>query len=229
MGKGRGDSGSAANDDIGAVDAAPQRGRMPGGVPGDRAGRANAPPQRGTKPGGVVGGSGTLDSQTERASDAHSSNTGRRAEEDPVYESPLEKADARLFRGVAARLYYLGPDRPDMQYAIKEAARCMASPRQCDWPLLKKIGRYLLYRPRLILRYKWQKRPGCIDGYTNSDWAGCTQSRISTSGGVIMVGHHVVKSYSKQQKVLALSSAEAEPFRRIRGTTLTGQLGNNMC
>ena len=139
----------------------------------------------------------------------------RRAEEDPIDESPLEKADAKLFRGVAARLNYLGPDRPDMQYAIKEAARCMASPRQCDWPLLKKIGRYLLYRPRLILRYKWQKRPGCIDGYTDSDWAGCTQSRRSTSGGVIMVGHHVVKSYSKQQKVLALSSAEAETYGMV--------------
>ena len=166
MGKGRGDSGSAASHDICAVDAAPQRGWMPGGVLGDRAGRANAPPQRGTKPGGVVGGSGTRSAKI--------MSMRRRAEEDPIDESPLEKADAKLFRGVAARLNYLGPDRPDMQYAIKEAARCMASPRQCDWPLLKKIGRYLLYRPRLILRYKWQKRPGCIDGYTDSDWAGCT-------------------------------------------------------
>ena len=30
-----------------------------------------------------------------------------------------------------------------------------------------------------------------------------------------MVGHHVVKSYSKQQKVLALSNAEAETYGMV--------------
>ena len=88
--------------------------------------------QRGTMPGGVVGGSGTLASH-EPVGEAQ------------IDESPLNKEDAKVFRGVAARLNFLGPDRPDMRYAIKEAARCMAIPRQCDWPLLKKIGRYLLY------------------------------------------------------------------------------------
>ena len=86
----------------------------------------------------------------------------------------------------------------------------MASLRQCDWRLLKKISRYLIHCPRI--RYAWQKRPTRLDGYTDSDWGGCTKSRKTTSGVVIMVGRHVVKSYSKQQKVLALSSAEAETY-----------------
>ena len=55
-----------------------------------------------------------------------------------IDETPLEGAEAKLFRGIAARLNYLGPDRPDIQYAVKEAARTMASPRACDWCLLKK-------------------------------------------------------------------------------------------
>jgi hypothetical protein len=46
--------------------------------------------------------------------------------QEEVDETSLGTTDARLFRGVAARLNYMGPDRPDMQYAIKEAARCMA-------------------------------------------------------------------------------------------------------
>ena len=135
--------------------------------------------------------------------------------EEEIDESLLEKAEATLFRGVAARLNYMGPDHPDMQYAIKEAARCMALPRQCDWKLLKKIGRYLIHRPRLVLRYGWQRRPSSLDGYTDSDWGGCTKSRKSTSGAVMMVGGHVIKSYSKQQKVLALSSAEAETYGMV--------------
>ena len=136
-------------------------------------------------------------------------------EEEKVDDELLGKEEAKLFRGIAARLNYMGPDRPDMQYAIKEAARCMANPRRCDWGLLKKLGRYLIFRPRLILRYDWQKRQSSIDGYTDSDWGGCTQSRKSTSGAVMMVGRHVIKSYSKQQKVLALSSAEAETYGMV--------------
>ena len=135
--------------------------------------------------------------------------------QEEIDETPLEKGDAKVFRGVAARLNYMSPDRPDMQYAIKEAARCMAQPRECDWPLLKKIGRYLLGRPRLVIQFRWQKRPSCLDGYTDSDWGGCTKSRKSTSGAVIMVGKHVIKSYSRQQKVIALSSAEAETYGMV--------------
>ena len=102
-----------------------------------------------------------------------------------------------------------------MQYAIKEAARCMSSPRECTWALLKKIGKYLLYTPGVVIKHSWQQRPKCIDGYTDSDWGGCTKSRKYTSGTVIMLGKHMVKSYSKHQKVLALSSAEAETYGMV--------------
>ena len=83
-------------------------------------------------------------------------------EQEEIDESPLDKSDAKLFRGVAARRNYMGPDRPNMQYVIKELSRCMANPRQCDW-------RLLTYRPKMVLRYAWQKRPSCLDGYTDSD------------------------------------------------------------
>ena len=135
--------------------------------------------------------------------------------EEEVDESILGAVEAKLYRGVAARLNYMGPDRPDMQYAIKEAARAMSSPRQCDWAILKKAVRYLLYRPRLVMRYDWQSKQTCIDGYTDSDWAGCSKSRKSTSGAVIMLGKHLVKSYSRMQKVIAMSSAEAETYGMV--------------
>ena len=125
-------------------------------------------------------------------------------------ETPLAGDEARLFRGIAARLNYIGPDRPDMQFAVKEAARLMSSPRKCDWRILRKIGRYLLRRPRVALLFNYQHRPAQLDGFSDSDWAGCSRSRKSTSGGVIMLGSHAIKSWSRQQKTIALSSAEAE-------------------
>ena len=118
--------------------------------------------------------------------------------------------DARSFRAVVARLNYMAGDRPDMQYAVKEMARSMSSPKTSDWQGVIRIGKYLKGCPRLVLKYPWQRRVKTIVAYTDSDWAGCTKTAKSTSGGLIMIGEHLVKSYSRQQKTIALSSAEAE-------------------
>ena len=49
-----------------------------------------------------------------------------------------------------------------------------------------------------------------IDGYTDADWAGNITDRKSTSGYFTFVGGNLVTWRSKKQKVVALSSAEAE-------------------
>ena len=51
--------------------------------------------------------------------------------------------------------------------------------------------------------------------FTNSDWAGCKKTAKSTSGGIVCLGEHTIKTYSKQQKVVALSSAEAELYAMV--------------
>ena len=69
-------------------------------------------------------------------------------------------------------------------------------------------------------------------GYTDADWAGDREDRKSTSGYFTLVGGNLVTWKSKKQKVVALSSAEAE-FRGIaKGVTeilwirkLLGELG----
>ena len=74
--------------------------------------------------------------------------------------------EARSYRAVAARLNYLSTDRPDVQYAVKEAARSMAKPCHADWALLTRIGRYLIGRPRVTIQFPWQKRQTQVDGYS---------------------------------------------------------------
>jgi hypothetical protein len=49
-----------------------------------------------------------------------------------------------------------------------------------------------------------------IEGYTDADWAGNLSDRKSTSGYFTFVGGNLVTWRSKKQKVVALSSAEAE-------------------
>ena len=91
----------------------------------------------------------------------------------------------------------------------------MATPRVSSWKLVNKIGRYLLGRPRLVMRFRWQSPNETVTAFTDSDWAGCAKTSRSTSGGIICIGEHVIKTYSRQQRVVALSSAEAELYAMV--------------
>ena len=46
--------------------------------------------------------------------------------------------------------------------------------------------------------------------YVDTDFAGCTQTRRSTSGGCAVISGALVKHWSKTQPTIALSSGEAE-------------------
>jgi hypothetical protein len=122
----------------------------------------------------------------------------------------LESSKATKFRSIAARCNYLAADRPDLMFAVKEVCREMSSPTVGAWKKLKRIGRYLAGHPRTILRYDWQGREAEADGFTDSDWAGCRKTGKSTSGGVVMIGSHFIKGWSRTQNSVTLSSAEAE-------------------
>ncbi len=87
--------------------------------------------------------------------------------------------------------------------------------------MLNKIGRYLIGRPRLVAKFPWQKSPGLVTTFTDSDWAGCSKTARSTSGGVVTVGSHVIKTYSRQQRTVALSSAEAELYAMVAASAET--------
>ena len=75
----------------------------------------------------------------------------------------------------------------------------------------QRVLRYLKGTRELGLQYKKSNDQvndlwGCVD----SDWAGCLDTRRSTSGYVLLLNGCAVSWKSKRQSVVALSSAEAE-------------------
>jgi len=56
-----------------------------------------------------------------------------------------------------------------------------------------------------------------LDIWSDTDFAGCKEQRKSTSGGVLMLGRHCLKSWSRTQGVIALSSGEAEYYGMVKG------------
>ena len=73
----------------------------------------------------------------------------------------------------------------------------------------------------MVNKYEWQATEGTVTTYTDSDWAGCVETAKSTSGGIVMIGKHSIKSYSRQQRTVALSSAEAELHAMVAASAET--------
>ena len=102
-------------------------------------------------------------------------------------EFPLSAAESTQYRALAARLNYLAADCPNLQFPAKEICRNMSAPTTRSQERLKKLARYVVGCQAVKWYYRWQKEEeDQIWVCTDSDWAGCTKTRRSTSGGCIM-------------------------------------------
>ena len=129
------------------------------------------------------------------------------------------------------KLIYLSHTRPDIAYAVGIVSKFMHRPQVEHMVAVLRILRYLKGTSNKGVFYAKNDNLDLI-GYTDADWAGDRDDRKSTSGYFTLVGGNLVTWRSKKQKVVALSSAEAE-FRGIaKGITeilwirkLLGELG----
>ena len=147
-----------------------------------------------------------------------SSPTG---EETGDTEELLEYDKFKKYQSICARGNFLAVDRMDIQFATKECCRAMSKPTERDWNKLKRLGRYLLGRKRLVYKYKFQEDQGSFTTYSDANWASNKTDRKSTSGGTIMHGLHYIKSWSKTQSLVALSSAESELYAIVKASSET--------
>ena len=97
----------------------------------------------------------------------------------------------------------------------------MAAPNNANGQELKRLGRYLKGLPRLVIKYEWQGAVTRLTAFSDIDWAGDKKTRKSTSCGVVRAGPHFIKSWSKNQSTIALSSAEAELYGIIKTASET--------
>ena len=96
----------------------------------------------------------------------------------------------------------------------------MSKPRNKDCEAIKRIiCRYLVACPVVVHSYRWQDDPSTITVYSDSDWAGCRETRKSTSGACFFHGGHLIKAYLKTQANIALSSAEAKYYSMIKAAS----------
>lgn len=129
-----------------------------------------------------------------------------------------ESVDQNRYQHLIGKLIYLSHTRPDIAYAVGVLSQFMHKPQNDHMEAALRVVRYLKGTPgRGVL---FQKNGHLdIEAYIDADWAGNPVDRRSTSGYFTFVGGNLVTWKSKKQKVVALSSAEAEFQRIARGLT----------
>ena len=125
----------------------------------------------------------------------------------------------RKYRSIVATINYMATDTPDLQFACKEVCREMSAPTVQSWKTVKRIGRYLLGREKVVWMFPWKDGHGSLKVFTDSDWAGDLETRKSTSEGIITIGEHCLKTWSTNQSSPALSSCEAENYAVVDGAS----------
>ncbi|KAB2605294.1 hypothetical protein D8674_005011 [Pyrus ussuriensis x Pyrus communis] len=104
---------------------------------------------------------------------------------------------------------YIFLEMPDIAYAVSVVSQFMHSRSEAHIGAVERILQYLKSSPGRGIMFS--KNDHCrIEGYTDADWAINVTDRRSTSGYFTFVGGNLVTWLSKKQKVVVLSSAEAE-------------------
>lgn len=118
-------------------------------------------------------------------------------------------ADPSHYRSLAGALQYLTLTRPDLSYAVQQVCLFMHAPHDGHFQLLKRILRYVRGTTHLGLQL-YRSSTHDLTAYSDADWAGCPDTRKSTSGFCVFLGDNIVSWSSKRQHTVSRSSAEAE-------------------
>ncbi|XP_022007821.1 uncharacterized mitochondrial protein AtMg00810-like [Helianthus annuus] len=98
----------------------------------------------------------------------------------------MDFPDPTLYRSLAGALQYLTFTRLDISYAVQQVCMHMHAPKTNHWKALKRIIRYIQGTITFGLTLGNHKDPTLL-AYTDADWAGCPDTRRSTSGYCIEV------------------------------------------
>jgi len=142
--------------------------------------------------------------------------------------STAAKVDATRYRSIVGGLRYLTHTRTDVAFAVGYVSRFMEDPREDHWMAVKRLLRYV--KGSLDQAIIFPKRGGKgglrltifsetppktegepeLTVFSDADMAGDIDGRRSTYGVLVFLGAAPIAWQSLKQKIVALSTCEAE-------------------
>ncbi|KAK4374908.1 hypothetical protein RND71_005585 [Anisodus tanguticus] len=118
-------------------------------------------------------------------------------------------SDPTLYRSLAGALQYLTFTRHDIAYVVLQVCLFMHDPRESHFAALKRIIRYVKGTLDFGLHI-YLSAPTKLLSYKDADWAGCRDTRRSTSGYYVFLVDNLISWSVKRKATLSSSSVEAE-------------------
>ena len=127
---------------------------------------------------------------------------------------PLSSEEQSTYRQGVGKLQFIVERRPDLLYPLKEAGRQLANPREFDMIGFKRIMRNISGTEyyKLFLEMSKDERVAARTGQRttvtatcDTDWAGCAETRRSTTCVCIDWGGFLITCFSRSQTVFCLS------------------------
>jgi hypothetical protein len=109
---------------------------------------------------------------------------------------------------IGSLMYAMVCTRPDIAHAVGAVSRFMTNPGKQHWEAVKWILRYLRGTTDRCLCFRRGELK--LQGFVDADFAAEVDHRRSTTGYVFTVGTTAVSWISQIQKIVALSTTEAE-------------------
>nr|GEV36867.1 ribonuclease H-like domain-containing protein [Tanacetum cinerariifolium] len=130
--------------------------------------------------------------------------------EKPLLKDPDgEDVDVHIYRSMISSLMYLTSSRPDIVFVMCACVRFQVTPKASHLHAVKRIFRYLKGKPHLGLWYL-KDSPFDLVAYSDSDYAGASVDRKSTTEGCQFLGCRLISWQCKKQTMVATSSTKVE-------------------
>ncbi|GJS68216.1 putative ribonuclease H-like domain-containing protein [Tanacetum coccineum] len=120
-----------------------------------------------------------------------------------------EDVDVHLYRSMIGSLMYLTSSRPYIMFYVCACSRFQVQQKVSHMFAVKRNFRYLNGRPKLGLWYP-KDSPFILEAFSDSDYAGASLDRKSTTRGCQFLGSRLISWQCKKQTVVANSTTEAE-------------------
>ncbi|XP_019420723.1 PREDICTED: uncharacterized protein LOC109330910 [Lupinus angustifolius] len=125
------------------------------------------------------------------------------------YGSGIVLSDASSYRRLMGKLVYLTHTRPYISFVVGHLSQFLSSPTNHHFNAAIRILKYIKGCLSNGVFFSAQT-DFQLKGYSDSDWAGCPDTRRSVSGYCFFIGQSLVSWKSKKQRFVSRSSVEAE-------------------
>nr|GEV83153.1 hypothetical protein [Tanacetum cinerariifolium] len=154
------------------------------------------------------------------ASETETASTPMETQNPLFIDEDGEEVDVHVYRSMISSLMYLTSSRPDIMFTVCACARYQVNPKVSHLHAVKGIFKCLKGQPKLGLWYP-KDSPFDLMAYTDSDYAGASLDRKSTTRGCQFLRCRLILWQCKKQTVVANSTTKPD---LVRATTTASRL-----